>query len=306
MTEQHYLPLTLITKDDTAITARHYVNAVDLKNPRAILLMAGATGVPQRFYKHYALAANQCGFDVVTLDYRGIGESAPVSLIDFKMNYLDWAYQDLATAVDYIADKTLSVPQKPPLFIVGHSFGGHALGLLPNLEKISGAYVFGVGAGWHGWMPILERIKVWSLWHLFAPILVKIKGYLAWSALGMGEDLPFGVYRDWKYWCGFPHYFFDDPKMAHVHAEFARCHFTIVAQNAIDDLWAQPRSRDAFFKGYCNATLIKQDLVPTDFGLKTIDHMGYFKKNATQIWQKSFDWFNQEIDKLESQQLHRP
>ncbi|WNQ02454.1 hypothetical protein ROJ25_06300, partial [Pseudomonas aeruginosa] len=24
---------------------------------------------------------------------------------------------------------------------------------------------------------------------------------MAWSLLGMGDDLPLGVYRDWKRWC---------------------------------------------------------------------------------------------------------
>jgi predicted alpha/beta hydrolase len=300
MNKLPYARITLTTLDQVTIAARHYSNTVNAKRPRAILLLAGATGVPQRFYKNYAEAANQQGFDVVTLDYRGIGESSPVSLAGFNMNYLDWAYQDLAALLSYADEQTQQGLKQVPLFIVGHSFGGHALGLLPNVDKLQGAYLFGVGAGWHGWMPPIERLKVWSMWNLFAPILVKIKGYLAWSMLGMGEDLPFGVYRDWKHWCRFPHYFFDDPTMSHVHQEFARCRFTIIAANAIDDLWAQPRSRDAFFKGYCNATVIKQDLKPSDYGLGKIDHMGYFTKNASAIWQQSFQWFAQQIDLLDS------
>jgi predicted alpha/beta hydrolase len=50
------------------------------------------------------------------------------------------------------------------------------------------------------------------MWRVVAPALVRWKGYLPWSLLGMGEDLPLGVYRQWRRWCGYPHYFFDDPR----------------------------------------------------------------------------------------------
>ncbi|UUZ49573.1 hypothetical protein LP420_04710 [Massilia sp. B-10] len=47
-------------------------------------------------------------------------------------------------------------------------------------------------------------------------MIVRLKGYLAWSWLGMGEDLPVDVYRQWKHWCSFPRYFFQDPEMKHL------------------------------------------------------------------------------------------
>ncbi|HBP1001946.1 TPA: alpha/beta fold hydrolase, partial [Pseudomonas aeruginosa] len=90
------------------------------------LLVAGATGVAQRFYRRFAEHAARQGFDVLTLDYRGIGESAPASLKGFAMSYLDWAYRDLAAAVELLGR------EERPLYWAGHSFGGHAIGLLPD------------------------------------------------------------------------------------------------------------------------------------------------------------------------------
>jgi predicted alpha/beta hydrolase len=84
--------------------------------------------------------------------------------------------------------------------MVGHSFGGHAFGVLPNHRKVAKFYTFGTGAGWHGWMPPSEQLKVHIMWKILGPLLVKWKGYLAWSKLGMGEDLPLGVFREWKNW----------------------------------------------------------------------------------------------------------
>jgi predicted alpha/beta hydrolase len=33
------------------------------------------------------------------------------------------------------------------------------------------------------------------MWRVIGPLMTRYKGYLAWSKLGMGEDLPLGVYR---------------------------------------------------------------------------------------------------------------
>ena len=275
--------IQLVTIDNTKLRATYFSK----KDNRAIILVASATGVPQLFYRRFALAALERSFNVLTLDYRGIGQSAPQSLKGYHVDYLDWARQDLAAGLAWCQQHDL------PIFLVGHSYGGHALGLLPNHSAICAAIVYGVGAGWSGWMPAAERMKVNLLWNVFAPVLVKSKGYLAWNKLGMGEDLPKGVYEQWKQWCKYPHYFFDDPNYAWLHDQFAEVKSPLFAINAVDDKWAQPASRDAFFKGYRNADLRTLDMRPTDFGMRKIDHMGYFRQAAGKVWQHGFNWLNQ-------------
>jgi predicted alpha/beta hydrolase len=157
-----------------------------------------------------------------------------------------------------------------PLFMVGHSFGGHAFGLLPNHDRVARFHTFATGAGWHGWMPLAEQIKVTLMWRVIGPLLTRWKGYLAWSKLGMGEDLPLGVYRDWKHWCRFPRYFFDDPAMPHLADRFGRVTTPIRAANALDDLWAPPASRDAFMAGYRSAPVESIDIDPRHSGLGAI------------------------------------
>ena len=284
-------PITLETQDNTAVRAYHYSSTLP---PLGIMVVASATGVPQGFYRRFALAAVAQGFDVVTLDYRGVGESAPSTLKGYEMDYLDWGQQDLAAGVEYADHHRVEQNPDIPLFVIGHSYGGHALGLLPNVELVDGAYIFGTGAGWHGYMPKIEQIKVQLLWNIIAPIVVRAKGYLAWNWLGMGEDLPLSVYRQWKRWCKFPHYFFDDPKMQHMHEVFARYAKPLVAVNAVDDKWAQPASRDAFFPSYKNAQITSIDLQPTHYDLNRVDHMGYFKKEASKIWDEVFIWAKKE------------
>lgn len=248
------------------------------------IIMAGATGVQQRFYRRFAEHASRQGYNVLTLDYRGVGQSSPKTLKGFEMSYLDWGFRDLAAAVEFMHDGT-------PLYWVGHSFGGHALGLLPNHHKITAAYCFGTGAGWAGWMPKTEALKVRLLWSCVLPLIVSLKGYMAWSLLGMGDDLPLGVYKDWRRWCQHPHYFFDDPAMEPVTRLYAEVRMPCIFANAIDDPWAPPVSRDAFIKGYRNAAMLTRDLYPQHPD-DPIGHMGYFRASATGIWDEMLHWFS--------------
>lgn len=273
--------ITLIAKDGYPVTATKYIACPPVK---AHLIVAGATGVPRKFYRRFAEYACERGFTTLTLDYRGIGESRPETLKGFKAKYLDWAQLDLAAAVDEMKSDEL------PLFMVGHSFGGHALGLLPNHRCIDKFYGFAIGAGWSGWMPLFERVRVQILWHFVLPVIVKLKGYMAWSKLGMGEDLPINVYKQWKYWCRFPHYFFDDPMMKDTTSLYQNVRTPIVAANALDDHWASPKSRDAFMQGYSNTTVETLDIDPKK-GFGTIGHMGYFKSFATPLWDDVLAWF---------------
>ena len=274
--------LTLVAQDGYRLGAVFYRAH---GNETARIVVGSATGVPQGFYRRFAEFANARGYSVLTMDYRGVGASRPARLKGFEMSFLDWATLDLAAAVDHFAaDAT-------PLYLVGHSFGGHALGLLPNHERLAGAYLFGVGAGWHGWMPQPERTRIWLAWNVLLPVLTRLMGYMPWKSLGAGEDLPIGVYRDWRRWCGFPHYFFDDPAMAHIADVYARVHTPIVAANALDDLWALPRSRDAFVGGYRQAPLERRDVDAKKEGFGSLGHMGYFRQHAQPLSEEALAWF---------------
>ena len=254
---------------------------------RAHLVVAGATGVPQAFYRRFAEFASGRGFTTMTLDYRGIGRSRPASLRGFRMDYRDWARLDLAAAVDALHDPGL------PLYLVGHSYGGHAFGLLPSPERVAACYTFATGAGWHGWMPPAERARVWLMWNAIGPVMTAIAGYLPWSRLGMGEDLPLDVYRQWKRWCRYPNYFFGDAQVRDSLQGFAQVRTPIMAANALDDHWARPRSRDAFMAAYANAPLSTLDIDPAAAGLGPIGHMGYFKARAQPLWEAALQWLEQ-------------
>ena len=272
----------LATADGYRIAATRYRAPTTRK---AKLVVAGAIGVPQGYYRRFAQFAAEAGYETMTLDYRGIGLSAPSNLAGFRMNYFDWARYDLTAAI------SASYSRDVPLHVIGHSFGGHAFGLVPNHRLVTAFYTFGTGAGWHGWMSRIERMKVLFMWHVLGPLLTR-KGYLAWSAFGMGCDLPIDVYRQWKKWCANPRYFFDDPEVRHIVRRFARVRAPLMAANSIDDPWAPPASRDAFIAGYANAPRQVLDIDPARFGMSAIGHLGYFRPAAVRLWKSALAWLD--------------
>ncbi len=252
---------------------------------RAQVLVLGATGVPQGFYRAFAVHAARQGLDVLTFDYRGIGGSKPPRLRGFSASYDTWAREDAAAAL-----AAARAPDKP-LWVVGHSFGGQAMGLQVGGGQASGFYTFGSGAGWGGWMPRAERRRVWFLWNVVGPPAVFILGYLPMKPLGMGENLPMGVYRQWRRWCRYPRFFFDDPE-GNDNGRldgFGKARYPIAAANALDDLWATPASRDAFFSGYTAAPVERIDIDPKLHG-GGIGHMGYFRRGQGRLWDDALAW----------------
>jgi predicted alpha/beta hydrolase len=274
--------LTLHAADGYQLAASHFAAPGE-----QFIVVAAATAVPRGFYRRFAQFAQARGINVITTDYRGIGESKRGTLKGFEMRYADWSRLDLAAAVAY-------AQARGTVWLVGHSLGGHAIGQLPEPNQLRAAYVCGVGAGWHGWMPRPERYRAWLMWNLVGPLTTRLYGYHPMSKLGMGEDLPMGAYRDWKRWCALPHYFFDDPEASAITRPFADVRIPIAAAVSEDDLWAPPASRDAFFKGYSAAAIDAIDLKCTDLGVKQIGHMGYFRESVGKaLWPQMLQWLGQ-------------
>ncbi|TMH21490.1 MAG: alpha/beta hydrolase [Betaproteobacteria bacterium] len=109
---------------------------------RAVLVMP-ATGVPQSYYAKYAAYLAERGFMVLTFDYRGIGRSRNGDIRASSARMRDWALLDAAAAARYLGGE---------IAVVGHSFGGQALGLLPEPGRITAALLVGAQSGyWRHW-----------------------------------------------------------------------------------------------------------------------------------------------------------
>jgi predicted alpha/beta hydrolase len=297
----HAIDFDLVALDGHRLRGTHVVPDAAERGTRPVqcLVIGSATATPRGYYRRFATWAAARGFDVMVADYRGIGESRRAPLKGFEMDYADWSRHDLGALIAHARDHTRranagAADHGDTVWLVGHSLGGHALGQLPEPGALRAAYVCGTGAGWAGWMPTVERWKVNILWNVLGPIATRAVGYQPMSFFGMGEDIPLGVYRDWRYWCGMPRYFFDAPdaRSRAIAARFDEVRFPVAAMVATDDLWAPPRSRDAFFEGFRSTAVDRIDRTPAELGA-ACGHFGYFRPQVGErLWPQILQWLS--------------
>jgi predicted alpha/beta hydrolase len=193
---------------------------------RHAVLINSATAVHRKVYRGFAGYLAKRGCAVLTYDYRGTGDSRQKSmtgynqqksLVGFKASMSDWAAQDVTSAVAWMRERYKTLP----FAYVGHSFGGQALGLLPNNTEISRALFVAAQAGYWKLMSIPERYRVYAMLNFAGVPLTRAVGYTpGWMGLGM--DLPKDMFLQWVSWVMSPRYMFDDKNLAEIQRRIAR------------------------------------------------------------------------------------
>lgn len=248
---------------------------------RAVLVMP-ATGVPQTYYGKFAAFLAERGFPVLTFDYRGIGRSRPASLREMQARMRDWVLLDAAAATGFLQAK------HEQLLVVGHSFGGQVIGLLPNPEHLAGALVVGSQSGyWKNWPP-LGQVWMWSATHVALPAVSWALGYFPGSRLGFGEDLPAGVAIEWASWCRNPRYVVGALR---AEAAFARFSGPLLAYSISDDAFAPPAAVKALLELYPAARSEIRAVAPRDVHARNIGHFGFFRESFRDtLWRDAVEW----------------
>src|SRR5690606_30438732 len=118
--------LTLVASDGFPVSATR----LKATGPaRGVMLVAPGIGFRQSYYADFAGHFAPRGWDVLTWDWRGTGSSRHgVSPRDPRLDLARWATEDLAAAIAW-ADRRSAGSR---VILVGHSFGGHAVGLSHN------------------------------------------------------------------------------------------------------------------------------------------------------------------------------
>lgn len=162
--------------------------------PRPVVIITSATSVCCRYYGRFAAYLHAHGYDVLTYDYRGIGESRPARMRGFNADWADWGEKDFEGALRFTAHQF----GDRPTHIVAHSIGGFALGLAPSARRIR--RVVSVGAQYAYWRDyaLRERLLMLWKWHIVMPTLTRIFGYFPAKRLGWMEDTPAGIAIDWS------------------------------------------------------------------------------------------------------------
>jgi predicted alpha/beta hydrolase len=258
------------------------------------VLINSATAVPRKIYKGFAGYLARRGCAVLTYDYRGIGDSRlralvgynqPRSLVDFKASMSDWAALDATAAVAWMRERYKHLP----LNYVGHSFGGQALGLLPNNTEVSRALLIAAQAGYWRLMASPERYRVFALLNFVGTPLTRLLGYApGWS--GIGEDLPKGVFEQWVRWVMHKRYLFDDPDLKAL-SNFARYKGPLRSLCLSDDPWATRPAVELLCSGFVSAAPEIVTITPAATGAARIGHFGFFRaSHRYTLWRDAAEW----------------
>ena len=259
------------------------VEIVPAADTSRVVVINAAIGVSKRFYRPFAEALAAAGMTTILWDYRGIGASKPASLRGFEATAVDWVLNDMAAVIDWCRQEF-----EPRLFLIGHSFGGQVAGLLDNSRWVSGMVTLSAQSGY--WRLQGGEQKLAVLFHAYVsfPILTRLWGYAPWSRLGLGEDLPKAAALQWAGWLRKPEYLLgDDSLPLERYASFTA---PVLAYSFTDDKWGTARSVDAMMKAYPNVE--RRDVAPTDFGLASIGHVGFFRPRSTLLWNEVIEWLH--------------
>jgi predicted alpha/beta hydrolase len=259
----------------------HIFAAAPNKKRGKSVIVGPATAVAQTFYIKFCTYLAEQGFDVLSFDFRSVGQSMNRSIRDYKdVGFSDWAEQDYPAVIHFMHE---TFPNQP-LYIVGHSVGGWMPGTTHASDRIDG--ILGVAALSAYW-PLMARpyrYGHWLTWNTLVPLTTSLLGYWpGWA--GLTHDLPAKLGREFAQWAKSPGFVFDAPQFdARGNAAKFTGHLHLYQLS--DDAWGTTEAVSALQSHYPNAkTNVMETLVPADFDTKSIGHLNFFRSvHRDTLW----------------------
>lgn len=277
---------SIMTRDKTLLSATLYRSEQHHKH---IVLIAGAMGIPQRFYRHYASFLAEQGCAVLSFDYRGIAESKQNgSLWGYEAHLWQWAAQDLQAMLKWLTRQYPGVK----LSVVGHSLGGHLVGAASHNTQVSS--LIGISSQstyWRNWSYLHQPI-VGFFWFALIPLFSHAMGYFPSNWFGLGEQLPKHIALEWSRGAanllGNKGLFINTE---HNHYDTFSGH-TRFYSFSDDEMMAPQQSVDAILEYYPNAkSQQRRHVSPESIGIDQIGHLRFFRSEMREtLWQETLEW----------------
>lgn len=248
--------------------------------PIAAIVLHGATGVPHRYYRHFAGWLAKQGYACLTYDYRDFGASSAGPLKESKATMTEWGIQDQSAAQRYMEAKF----PKAPLWVIGHSLGGLMVPFQEGANRIDRLITLASG-------PVHLRDHPWpyrgvamAFWHGPGALATLLLGYLPAKALRIGRDLPAGVYWQWRRWCTSNGFYLGDVGHGLPVPDWRAFSgdMKVIAIKG-DDL-VPPSAVWRGMQSYPEARKRQLTLRPDDYNLKDIGHIGAFEPKNAVLW----------------------
>lgn len=274
---------TLAADDGTPLSVRFFEPAAG-EARRGAVVIGGAMGVRQDYYRAFADWLARQGYSVATFDYRGMGDSPPLAgtLRGFQADLFDWA-ADTDMVIEALAARSGGTP----IYLIGHSLGAQLPGLLKHRDRLAGMVSVAAGSGyWRDNAPQLKRMVLY-FWHVLVPVGTALFGYFPGKRIGKVGNLPKGVVLQWRKWCLHPRYHVGAEGQA-VREQFEAARFPVVALSITDDELMTERGTRVLVDCYANAPRRIERIAPVDVQAKRIGHFGFFREQfQSTLWQRT-------------------
>jgi predicted alpha/beta hydrolase len=197
----------------------------------------------------------------------------------------DWVTLDVASAVTWLRGRYKGLP----LAVVGHSVGGQAIGLLPNNDMIARSLLVSAQAGYWALMTPPENYRAYAMVKFLGRPITRLLGYTP-GKLGIGEDLPQGVFLQWTDWVMRERYYYDDPNLKAL-ANYGQYKGPLRALSFTDDPWATLPMVELLCSGFTATKPEILSITPKQVGVRKIGHFGFFRPESRDtLWNDAADW----------------
>lgn len=270
--------LTLNTSVNRNIEVMHY----KVVNPKSVVIISPAMGMPQTLYEKFALFLTEYGYAVMSYDYTGFGLSLKGPLKECKTTARELGELDGKAVIEFAKQ---TYPQLQIQWI-GHSLGGQLLGIMPNANELSNAITVASGTGYWLYNKPQVRRTIWFVWYVIAPLSTKILGYFPGKALGIVADLPPNVINQWRRWCCHKDYAagVEGPV---IRERYASLTTPIKCISFTDDHFLTKRNVEGLHSQFTNSDVTYIDITPEEIDLGFIGHLNWYKEKFKQkIWQE--------------------
>lgn len=246
------------------------------------IVVGSAIGVSKEFYFFFASFFKKLGYTVITFDYRGIGQSAPLHLKGFEANMHQWATQDLDAVLLYARN---NYPDKEIIY-VGHCISGEIIGLAQASQYISKMILVSSSLSHKRLRPLKDRIRM-SIIKLFIPVLNKLLGYYPARLFKKFTDIPKGVMYQWSEWSSSTNGLFD----TFPESNYQKLEIPILVYTFKDDWYCRPDAVKELLDRFDKADLSWHHINPKTLGIKKVGHIGFFHLSMRRtLWTELSEW----------------
>lgn len=252
---------------------------------KRVLVIAPAMGVSRRFYKTIATYFFELSYSVISFDYYGMMNKK--SKEDPTIRLSDWGFKDINAVIGYARERF----PKQELYFLGHSIAGQLFPLAKMSNEIKAAYlVASQNVSKNNWSGF-SKFKVNIFWHIIIPFCTNLFGYLPAAAYGGRHNLHKSIAMDWADW--------GKNKLGvlgRVPKAPARYKNLNVPTKFLgfsdDDMLAPLKSVEHLYESYGTPFKHYEHACPKQYGMTSIGHFKFFKKECKFLWPKVDSWFN--------------